>query len=172
MHRDHGSGLLAAAQKGAEPMVTAQDVRAVALSLPRTEEHLIYDHVKFRVGKIVYVAITPDETIVGFAFPREERPALIAAEPDRFFVHRPSDARFNWIDTHMAMITPAEMREFVIDAWRMVVPKRLAAAHLDQPPALGPGDDAAGARPARTSQLARTARPARTSTRPARAGRP
>ena len=113
-------------------MVTAQDVRAVALSLPRTEEHLIRDHVKFRVGKIVYVAITPDETIMGFAFPREERPALIAAEPDRFFVHRPSDARYHWIDTYMAMITLAEMREFVTDAWRMVVPKRLAAAHLDQ----------------------------------------
>ena len=153
-------------------MVTAQDVRAVALSLPRTEEHLIYDHVKFRVGKIVYVAITPDETIVGFAFPREERPVLIAAEPDRFFVHRPSDARFNWIDTHMAMITPAEMREFVTDAWRMVVPKRLAAAHLDQPPTPDPGDDAADGRPAQAGQPARAGRPARTSTRPARAGRP
>jgi len=113
--------------------VTAQDARAVALSLPRTEEHLIYDYVKFRVGKIVYAAITPDETIMGFAFPREERPALIAAEPDRFFVHRPSDARFNWIDTRMAMIAPAEMREFVTEAWRMVVPKRVAAAHLSRP---------------------------------------
>jgi hypothetical protein len=147
-------------------MVTAQDVRAVALSLPRTEEHLIYDHVKFRVGKIVYVAITPDETIMGFAFPREERPALIAAEPERFFVHRPSDARFNWIDTHMAMITPAEMHEFVTDAWRMVVPKRLATAHLDQPPGPGPGADTAGVRPAPASQ------PARASARPAQAGRP
>jgi hypothetical protein len=153
------------ARKGSEPMVTAQDVRAVALSLPRTEEHLIYDHVKFRVGKIVYVAITPDETIVGFAFPREERPALIAAEPDRFFVHRPSDARFNWIDTHMALLGPAEMREFVTEAWRMVVPKRLAAAHLGQPvaPAARRGGGAAQARPAQ-------ARPAQA--RPAQARRP
>jgi hypothetical protein len=147
-----GAAGLVAAQKGAEPMVTAQDVRAVALSLPRTEEHLIYDHVKFRVGKIVYVAITPDETTVGFAFPREERPALISAEPDRFFVHRPSDARFNWIDTHMATITLAEMREFVTDAWRMVVPKRLAAAHLDRPTP-GPGDDTASARSAGPSAV-------------------
>ena len=61
-------------------MVTAQDVRAVALSLPRTEEHLIRDHVKFRVGKIVYAAISPDETIMGFAFPREERAAMIEAD--------------------------------------------------------------------------------------------
>src|SRR5260370_15082717 len=110
-------------------MITAQDVRAVALSLPRTEEHLIRDHVKFRVGKIVYVAISPDETIMGFGFPREERAALIAAEPDRFFLDRPSDHRFNWIDARMALLDPAEMREFVTEAWRMVVPKRLAAGH-------------------------------------------
>jgi hypothetical protein len=114
-------------------MITAQDVRAVALSLPRTEEHLIRDHVKFRVGKIVYVAISPDETIMGFGFPREERAALIAAEPDRFFLDRPSDHRFNWIDARMALIGPAEMREFVTEAWRMVVPKRLAAAQADAP---------------------------------------
>jgi hypothetical protein len=43
-------------------VVTADDVRAVALGLPRTEEHLIRDHVKFRIGKIVYVSISPDET--------------------------------------------------------------------------------------------------------------
>jgi hypothetical protein len=111
-------------------MVTAQQVRDVALSLPRTEEHLIRDHIKFRVGKIVYVAISPDETVMGFGFAKEERAAMIAAEPDRFFLDRPSDARFNWIDVYLELVSPAEMREFVIDAWRMVVPKRLAAAHL------------------------------------------
>jgi len=115
-------------------VVTVHDVRAVALSLPRTEEHLIRDRVKFRVGKIVYVAISPDETIIGFGFPREERAALIAAEPARFFLTRPSDQRFNWIDTRMAALGVAEMREFVTDAWCMVVPKRLAAAHLGRAP--------------------------------------
>jgi hypothetical protein len=111
-------------------MVTAQEVRDVALSLPRTEEHLIRDHIKFRVGKIVYVAISPDETVMGFGFPKEERAAMIAADPERYFLDRPSDARFNWIDTYLERLSRAEMREFVIDAWRMVVPERVAAAHL------------------------------------------
>jgi hypothetical protein len=111
-------------------MVTVDDVRACAMSLPRTTEHLIADHVKFRVGKIVYATVSPDETVMGFAFPREERAALIAAEPDRFLLARPSDQRFNWIDVRMAAVSRAEMREFVTDAWRMVVPKRVAAAHL------------------------------------------
>jgi hypothetical protein len=113
-------------------VVTVDDVRALALSLPRTEEHLIRDQVKFRVGRIVYTAISADETIMGFGFPREERAALISAEPDRFLLHRPSDQRYNWIDVRMALLGRAEMREFVTEAWRMVVPKRLAAAHLGE----------------------------------------
>jgi hypothetical protein len=116
-------------------MVTVHDVRSLALSLPRTQEHLIRDQVKFRVGRIVYAAISPDETIMGFGFPKEERAALIAAEPARFCLTRASDQRYNWIDARMALISLAEMREFVIDAWCMVVPKRVAAAHLGPAPA-------------------------------------
>jgi hypothetical protein len=100
------------------------------MSLPRTEEHLIHDHVKFRVGRIVYAAVSPDETIMGFGFPREERAALIAAEPAKFCLPRLSDQRYNWVHARMAAVDPAEMRELLADAWRMVVPKRLAAAHL------------------------------------------
>ena len=116
-------------------MVTVHDVRSLALSLPRTQEHLIRDQVKFRVGRIVYATISPDETIMGFGFPKEERAALIAAEPARFCLTRASDQRYNWIDARMAVISLAEMREFVIDAWCMVVPKRVAAAHLGHAPA-------------------------------------
>lgn len=111
-------------------MVTVADVRAVALALPRTEEHLIHDRVKFRVGRIVYAALSRDETILGFGFPREERAALIAAQPDRFLLERASDSRYQWIDARMATLTVPEMRELVTEAWRMVVPKRVAAAHL------------------------------------------
>ena len=110
--------------------VTLRDVRAWALSLPRTEEHLIRDYVKFRVGRIVYAAVSPDESILGFGFPREERTALIAAEPDRFLLERRSDQRYNWIDARMATLSRAEAREFIYDAWRMVVPKRVAAEFL------------------------------------------
>lgn len=111
-------------------MITAADVREVALSLPRTEEHLIRDHVKFRVGKIVYASISPDETTLGFGFPKEERAALIDSQPDKFLWPRLSDQRFHWINARMAALDPGELRELVTDAWRMVVPKKVAAAHL------------------------------------------
>jgi hypothetical protein len=108
-------------------MVTVEDVRGLALSLPRTTEHLIRDRIKFRVGSIVYLGFSRDETTMGFAFPKEERAALIAAEPGKFQLPRPSDERFNWIQVLPAAITEAEMRELVIEAWRMVVPKFLHA---------------------------------------------
>lgn len=111
-------------------MVTADDVRGVALALPRTEEHLIRDRIKFRVGRIVYVALSPDETTMGFGYPKEERAALIAAEPAKFHLPRPSDLRYHWVSCRMAAIDGAELRELVVDAWRMVVPKRVAAEYL------------------------------------------
>jgi hypothetical protein len=111
-------------------MVGVDDVRRVALSLPRTEEHLIRDRIKFRVGRIVYVALSADETAMGFGFPKEERAGLVAAEPEKFFMPIPSDERFNWVRVWLAAIDEAEMRELVVEAWRMVVPKRVAAAHL------------------------------------------
>ena len=119
--------MTAADNDGPASSVTLAQVRAWALALPRTQEHLIRDYVKFRVGRIVYATVSPDETILGFGFPRDERPALIATQPDRFLLERRSDARYNWIDARMETLAPDEAREFIIDAWRMVVPKRLAA---------------------------------------------
>jgi hypothetical protein len=111
-------------------VITAADVREVAMSLPRTEEHLIRDYIKFRVGKIVYASISPDETLIGFGFPKEEREAMIASRPDVFLLPRLSDQRFHWINARMAALGRDEAAELVTDAWRMVVPKKVAAAHL------------------------------------------
>ncbi len=111
-------------------MATIEGVREVALSLPRTHEALVRDRVKFRVGRIVYLAFSRDETLMGFAFPKEEREALIASEPDKFMMPKPSDQRYNWAVVRLSAIDDVEMREIVLDAWRMVVPKRVAVAHL------------------------------------------
>jgi hypothetical protein len=115
-------------------MVTADDVRTVALSLPRTEEALVRDQVKFRVGRIVYVALSRDERSMGFGFPKDERAALVAAQPEKFFMPIPSDMRYQWVRVWLDAIDLTEMRELVVDAWRMVVPKRVAAEYLGDHP--------------------------------------
>jgi hypothetical protein len=106
-------------------LVTIEKVRALAETLPRSYEALVRDRVKFRVGQMVYLAFSRDETLMGFAFPKEEREALIASEPDKFLMPERSDMRFNWVVVRLAAIDEAEMREIVLEAWRMVVPKRV-----------------------------------------------
>ena len=51
--------------------VTIDDVRAIAAELPRSYEVVVRGRVKFRVGKIVYLAFSRDETEMGFGFPKE-----------------------------------------------------------------------------------------------------
>ena len=77
--------------------VTIDDARAIVAPLSRSYEALVRDRVKFRVGQIVYAAFSRDETIMGFAFPKEEREALVASEPDKFLMPGPSDMRYRWV---------------------------------------------------------------------------
>ena len=111
-------------------MATVEDVRAIAMSLPRTSEHLIRDHVKFRVGRIVYASVSPDEERLGFGFPREERAALVASRPETFMMPLPSDERYRWVRARLAMLDVDELHELLIDAWCMVMPKTIAASWL------------------------------------------
>ena len=111
-------------------MVTADEIRRVALSLPRACEALVRDRVKFRVGRIVFVALSRDEQMMGCGFPREERAAMVAAYPDKFVMPRASDLRYQWIEVRMAAIDVPEMTGLVTDAWTMCVPKSVARNHL------------------------------------------
>jgi hypothetical protein len=111
-------------------VVTLDDVRELALTLPRSYEAFVRNRIKFRVGRIVYLAFSRDETMMGFAFPKDEREALVESEPDKFLLPKPSDLRYNWVVLRLDRIDEDEMRELVLDAWRMVVPKRVAREHL------------------------------------------
>lgn len=109
-------------------VVTVEQVRRVAGGLPRSYEALVRDRVKFRVGRLVYLAFSRDEMLMGFAFPKEEREALIASEPAKFLMPKQSDQRYNWVVVRLDAIDEDEMREIVVAAWRMVVPKKVAAS--------------------------------------------
>lgn len=146
--------------------MTSDDVRACLEDLPRSYEVFVRGRWKFRVGQIVYVAFSKDETLMGFAFPKEERQMLVETYPDRFQYPREPDMRFNWVVARLDQLGRREMEELVFDAWRMVVPKKVAAeviasAEDGSPRRVSP---APAARPAGTPG-------ARTKERPARSGR-
>ena len=111
--------------------MTIDDVRAVASQLPRSYEAVVRGRVKFRVGRIVYVAFSRDETEMGFGFPKEERAAFVAAYPEKFLMPVPADLRYNWLEVRLEAIDLREMRELVLDAWAMAVPKSVAEAYFE-----------------------------------------
>ncbi len=110
-------------------MATVDDVREFGTQLERSYPVYVHGRLKFRVGQLVYVAFSRDESVMGFAFPKEERAALVGGAPRKFELPSASDLRFNWVHAHLGALSPAEARELVVDAWRMVVPQKVARAY-------------------------------------------
>ncbi|WUJ74739.1 MmcQ/YjbR family DNA-binding protein [Kribbella soli] len=111
-------------------VVDLTDIREITADLPRSYEVLVRDRIKFRVGQIVYLAVAADEQTIGLGFPREERAAALAAEPDKFLPPRPSDERFQWIELNLAAVDYDELRELILDAWSLCVPKKVRREYL------------------------------------------
>jgi hypothetical protein len=107
-------------------VITVDDIREVTRGLPRSYEVLVRDRIKFRVGQIVYVALSRDETIMGFGYPKDERAALVASDPGKFLMPSESDMRFQWVQARLAALDRDELRELVVEAWRMCVPKKIS----------------------------------------------
>ena len=106
-------------------MVTVDEVRAFARTLPRSSEAFVRGRVKFRIGRIVYLSFSKDGSTMGFAFPKEWREALVESEPDKFSLPSEFDMRYHWAHVRLAAIDADEMRELVEDAWAFCVPKRV-----------------------------------------------
>ncbi|TDE95802.1 MmcQ/YjbR family DNA-binding protein [Occultella glacieicola] len=120
-------------------MAEVEDVRPLGTELERSYEVHVRGRLKFRVGQIVYVAFSLDEVVMEFAFPRDERAALVGGEPDKFALPSASDMRFHWVHARLAELDPTEARELVVDAWRMVVPQKVSRAYdLTHPDGPGP----------------------------------
>jgi len=107
-------------------VVTIDEVRAFATTLPRSSEALVRGRVKFRIGRIVYLSLSRDGAVMGFAFPKDWRDALVESEPEKFSLPGQSDLRYHWVHVRLAAIDADEMRELVEDAWAFTVPKGVA----------------------------------------------
>ena len=113
-------------------MVTIDDVRAFAATLPRSYEAFVRGRVKFRIGRIVYLSFSRDGSTMGFAFPKEWRDALVESEPHKFSLPSESDTRYHWVHVNLAAVDEEELRELVEDAWAFCVPKSVAQEYAER----------------------------------------
>jgi hypothetical protein len=118
-------------------MVTEDDVRRVALSLPQTSERTYNRLPAFQVGRTMFVRIheIPDVLMVGCA-DLQERAELLAAEPLKFFI-TPHYEGYPAALVRLGEVDLDELTELVTESWRLRAPKRLLAAwDADHPPTL------------------------------------
>jgi hypothetical protein len=106
-------------------VVTVDEVCEFARTLPRSSEAFVRGRVKFRIGRIVYLSFSRDGEVMGFAFPKDWRDALVESEPEKFSLPGQSDMRYHWVHVRLAAIDGDEMRELVEDAWAFTVPERV-----------------------------------------------
>jgi hypothetical protein len=114
----------------AKVVVVIDVLREFAAGLPRSYEAVVRGRLKFRVGRIVYVAFSRDETLMGFAFSRDERNALVDTSPDKFQLPTGGDLRYNWVVARLNAMDVEEACEWVLDAWLFVVSETVAREYL------------------------------------------
>jgi hypothetical protein len=102
-----------------------EEVCALARTLPRSSEAFVRGRVKFRIGRIVWLAFSRDGETMGFAFPKEWRTALVESDPEKFSLPGQGDMRYHWVHVRLAALDAGEMRELVEDAWAFCAPKRV-----------------------------------------------
>jgi hypothetical protein len=117
-------------------MVTEDDVRRIALSLPETAEKPYNRLPSFRVRSSLFIRVheLPDTLFVRCA-DLDERNELLEAEPGKFFITPHYDG-YPGILVRLSQVDPGEVTELITEAWRICAPKRLLAAYdKDHPPA-------------------------------------
>jgi hypothetical protein len=106
--------------------VTMEEVCEFAATLPRAYEAIVGGRVKYRVGRIVFLAFSKDGTVMGFGFPKDWRAALVEAEPEKFAMPRESDMRYSWVRARLDALDHDEMEDLIENAWALCVSKRAA----------------------------------------------
>jgi hypothetical protein len=106
-------------------MITEDDVRRVALSLPATTEKPSYGTPGFRVKDKLFARIREEgNAVVVWVEDEEEKRALIASDPEKFFTIPHYDG-YAMVLVRFGAVDVDELEELLTDAWRLRAPKRV-----------------------------------------------
>jgi hypothetical protein len=108
-------------------MISIDDLRAFALSLPEATEKLTWgEHPTFRVRDKIFVIVGLDPPRASIKATKDAQAALVGSEPETFSP-APHVGRHGWVAVDLARVDSDEARELIEDAWRMTAPKRVVA---------------------------------------------
>ena len=108
-------------------MATADDLRTIALNLPEATEKPMHGTPAFYVRTKFFTKLSHDgHTAVIHVESLEEKEALLAAEPVKLTTTPHYDG-YRMVLVVLARVTKDELKEFVVDSWRLRAPRKLVA---------------------------------------------
>lgn len=101
--------------------------RKIALALPDAEERETWGEATFRVRSKIFAMMASDAKRGSIKATKEEQAALLASDPQTFY-SPPYVGVHGWIGVVLRQADTQEVRELLIEAWRMTAPKRSVRA--------------------------------------------
>lgn len=113
-------------------MATADDVRRIALSLPETIERPWFGTPGWRVRGRSFARIREEgDVLVVYCADLADKDALIASDARKFFTTPHYDG-YAVVLVRLPEVGEEELRELLVDGWRVRAPKRVLAAYEDE----------------------------------------
>lgn len=114
-------------RKAAPRKVTFAVARRMALALPGAEEATSYGTPSVKIAGKFLLRLREDGQTLAVKIDFDTRDALLAADPEAFFV---TDHYRGWpaVCVRLAAIERAKLKAFLDEAWRFVAPKKLTAS--------------------------------------------
>jgi hypothetical protein len=108
--------------------VTWETVRELMRTLPETDEGMSYGTPAFRVRGKLFVRFHQSGESAVVRIDRDERAMRMKADPETYYITDHYRA-YPWMLVRLAAVTPDDLRELLVDAWRRCAPQRLIAAY-------------------------------------------
>ena len=106
--------------------IRASTVRRFALSLPEAEERETWETATFRVRGKIFMTFSNNEGHAWIKSVHDEQRALIAMDADAWFAP-PYVGPSGWVGAVLSKADGGEVRELIVEAWRLTAPKLLVA---------------------------------------------
>ena len=107
--------------------MTADDFRALALSLPEAVEGAHMGHADFRVRDKVFATLGPDETWGVVKLAPDQQALFVRTEPAAFAPVAGAWGRRGYTQVQLEAAAEPAVRQALVAAWRNTAPRRLAA---------------------------------------------
>jgi hypothetical protein len=123
-------------------MATEQDVREIALALPEVTEEQWYQTPGYKVAGKGFLRLRTEAEggLVVFVPDLGEKEALLAADPKAYYTTAHYDG-YAAILVNLAAVDLDELRELIIESWRIKAPARLRKSSVTGTSPSAPRED-------------------------------